>query len=228
MHRATSIRRAPMAVAWTFCAIAAAGTAWAVSNPAFKLRSPLLAATPGGVSKSGTNTLGLPYRLKPGMSNAKDLMDDIGFSFVSNVQRYVAATNTLQTYTGRKGGGQAFPLVPGEGYYVKMNTTVTYTIVGTEDRAAQVVLRAADGGATSLYGVTLFAPPYDLVAGDAKALMDDIGFSSVADVQRFATATDGLQVYTGRKGSGPNFPIVRGEAYFIKMNTTVNYAPSRY
>jgi hypothetical protein len=47
-------------------------------------------------------------------------------------------------------------------------------------------------------------------------------------VQKFLKATDGLQVYTGRKGSGPDFALAPGEAYFIKMAATVNYSPSHY
>jgi hypothetical protein len=58
--------------------------------------------------------------------------------------------------------------------------------------------------------------------------MDDIGFASVLSVQKFLKATDGLQVYTGRKGAGPDFALAPGEGYFIKMATTVNYNPSHY
>ncbi len=58
--------------------------------------------------------------------------------------------------------------------------------------------------------------------------MDDIGLANVASVQKFLKSSDGLQTYTGRKGSGADYPLTPGEAYFVKMNTTVNYTPSHY
>jgi len=36
------------------------------------------------------------------------------------------------------------------------------------------------------------------------------------------------QVYTGRKGSGPDFPLVPTECYFVRMTTTTAYLPSHY
>jgi hypothetical protein len=50
----------------------------------------------------------------------------------------------------------------------------------------------------------------------------------VASVQGFVTETDGLRVYTGRKGSPPDFPIDPCKSYFVKMKTTVSYIPSHY
>ena len=58
--------------------------------------------------------------------------------------------------------------------------------------------------------------------------MNDIGFASVANVQNFDTSTDGLALYTGRKGSPPNFNLDPGAGYFVKMNSTVSYVPSHY
>ena len=71
---------------------------------------------------------------------------------------------------------------------------------------------------------------YRSLATNAKELMDDIGLASVANVPRFIEATDGLEVYTGRKTGGVPvpFPLTPGEAYFIRRNTTVNYIPAHY
>ena len=71
---------------------------------------------------------------------------------------------------------------------------------------------------------------YRSLATNAKELMDDIGLASVANVPRFIEATDGLESYTGRKtGSLPvPFPLTPGEAYFVRMKTTVNYIPAHY
>lgn len=202
------------------------GSLVTASNMGFKLNYSLSQAA-AGTSKTGTNVLALPDNRQSGLNDAKNLMDDIGFAQVQNVQRFLKATDTLQVYTGRKGGGTAFPLVAGEGVYVKMNTTVNYIAVGSDDPAVAYSLNATAAG-TSKTGTNFFAYNYHQTAGDAKQLMDDVGFAQVQNVQRFLKATDTLQVYTGRKGGGTAFALVPGEAYYIKMNTTVNYSPSHY
>jgi len=96
------------------------------SNMGFKLNY-TLQATLAGTSKSGQNLLALPDLRQTGVNTAKNLMDDIVLANVTNIQKYLKATDTLQTYTGRKGAGADFSLVPGEAYLIKMNTTVNYT-----------------------------------------------------------------------------------------------------
>ena len=60
-------------------------------------------------------------------------------------------------------------------------------------------------------------------------LLSDIGGTAVVtNVQGFLEASDGLQVYTGVKGSDPDFNLVPGEAYFVRMGSTVNYVPSHF
>ena len=64
---------------------------------------------------------------------------------------------------------------------------------------------------------------------DGDDLILDIGLANVQNVQQFLEATDGLAIYTGRKGSpDPDFALVAGEAYFVKMSTTVSYTPSHF
>ena len=203
-----------------------AGTLLA-SNMGFKLNY-TLNQTAGGVSNSGTNTLALPDNRQSGVADAKNLMDDITFANVANVQKFLEASDTLQTYTGRKGGGTAFPLTSGEAVFVKMNTSVNYIVVGSDDPALAYSLNATQGGVSNS-GTNFFAYNYHQTSADAKQLMDDIGFANVQQVSKYLKATDALQTYTGRKGSpGGNFTLVPGEGYFVKMGTTVNYTPSHY
>lgn len=181
----------------------------------------------GAGSYSGTNTINLPYDLGPNLVNAKNLMDDITFANVFSVSKFLKATDSLQSYTGRKNGGTAFPLTAGECYYVRMNTTTNYTVVGSHMPTLAVTLNAAEAG-VSYSGNNFVSLPFNITARNAKELMDDIGFANVFSVSRFLRATDTLQSYTGRKGSGPVFPISYDECYYIKMITTVNYIPSHY
>lgn len=196
------------------------------SNMGFKLNYSLN-ATQVGVSKSGTNVLALPDNRQAGVVDAKNLMDDIGFANTQSVQKFLEATDGLQAYTGRKGTGAVFALTGGDGVFVKMNTTVNYIAVGSDDPALSYALNATQVG-VSKSGTNFYAYNYHQTAADAKQLMDDIGFANTQSVQKFLKATDGLQAYTGRKGTGAVFTLAPGEAYFIKMNTTVNYTPSHY
>jgi len=205
-------------------AVALTGSALVASNMGFKLNYTLSA--PGAGSNSGTNTLALPDNRQTGMADAKNLMDDIGFASVTNVQKFLAATDTLTAYTGRKAGGTAFPLLAGSGYYVKMATAVNYIVVGSDDPAVAYALSAPGAGSNS--GTNFFAYNYHQTAADAKALMDDIGFANVTNVQKFLKASDTLTAYTGRKAGGTAFALTPGEAYYVKMATTVSYTPSHY
>ena len=84
-------------------------------------------------------------------------------------------------------------------------------------------------GAGSNSGTNFFSAPYHTTSTTALDLMNDIGFASVQNIQRFLEATDGLETYTGRKGTpAPNFNLVPGEAYFIRMGSTVSYTPSHF
>jgi len=205
-------------------AVALTGSALVASNMGFKLNYTLSQA--GAGSNSGTNSLALPDNRQTGLADAKNLMDDIGFLNTTNVQKFLAATDTLQVYTGRKSGGTAFPLAAGQGVFIKMATTVNYIVVGSDDPTIAYALTQAGGGSNS--GTNFFAYNYHQTAADAKALMDDIGFLNVTNIQKFLKATDTLQVYTGRKSGGTAFVLTPGEAYFVKMATTVNYTPSHY
>ena len=86
-------------------------------------------------------------------------------------------------------------------------------------------------GAGSNSGTNVIALPFNRQTGidTANALIGDIGLANVQNVQQFLEATDGLETYTGRKGTpAPNFNLVPGEAYFIRMGSTVSYTPSHF
>ena len=96
------------------------------SNMGFKLNYRLESAAAAG-SLSGTNTMGLPYNAQAGLVTANNLITDIGLANVANMQDFVEATDSFNIYTGRKGSPSPdFALVPGAGYFIKMNATVNY------------------------------------------------------------------------------------------------------
>lgn len=177
---------------------------------------------------SNTHAIALPYIPKQGVTSAQALMDDIGFEQVLNVQRLMRETDSIYVYTGRKGSSPDFPLEAGEGYFVRVNTAVTYPVVGSHDPSVSIDLLGA-GPPESNSGANFIALPYHSAAELASDLMNDIGFAYVAWVAWFDPRTDSLNLYTGRKGSAPDFYLHPGAAYWVKMNATVeNFVPTHY
>jgi hypothetical protein len=213
-------------------AVALTGSALVASNMGFKLNYSLDqtgAPVPGGTSKSGTNVIALPDNRQSGLNTSIDLMNDIGFTGTANVQRFSELNVGLEVSSGRKGSPNLnFNLAAGEAYYVAMTTTTPYIIVGSDDPAITYQLNAIQAG-VSKSGTNFYAYNYHQTAADSISLMNDIGFTGTANIQRFIENSNGLEVYTGRKGSpNLNFPLVPGEGYFVVMTATVNYAPSHY
>jgi len=196
------------------------------SNMGFKLNY-TLNQTLAGTSRSGTTTLALPDLRQTGLNTAKNLMDDVTLANVANVQRWVKTADGVALYTGRKGSAADFSLTAGEGIFLKMNTATNYIVVGSDDPTLAYTLNATQAS-VSRSGTNLYAYNYHQTAATAKGLMDDIGLANVANVQRWVKTADGVALYTGRKGSAADFNLTPGEAYFVKMNTTVNYTPSHY
>jgi len=213
-------------------AVALTGTALVASNMGFKLNYQIAQANFPVVygRDSGTTALALPDNRQTGLNDAKALMDDIGFPAVLEVNKFLKSSSGLVTYTGRKGGPLAFPLVAGEGYRIKVQTTVNYIVVGSDDPSLSTTFFQANApivdGRDS--GTTDFAYNYHQTAANAKQLMDDIGFPAVLEVNKFLKSSSGLITYTGRKGGPLAFALVPGEGYRIKVQTTVNYIPSHY
>ena len=207
------------------------------SNMGFKLNYTLVKAgdaVTGGTSLSGRQLIALPDNRQSGLNNAKNMIDDIGLAATQRVERYRASTDLFEFYTGRVLAGQTnFALAAGEGYRVRMNSTVNYIMVGSDDPAAIYTLAkagdAVPAGGTSLTGRQLYAYNYHQTAVNAKNLLDEIGLANTQRVERYLTTTDLFAFYTGRVLAGQtNFTLTPGEAYRIRMNTTVAYTPSHY
>jgi len=202
------------------------------SNMGFKLNYVMNSSGASPLSKSGTTTIALPDNRQAGLNTAKQLMDDVGLANVTNVQKYLIATDTTQAYTGRRGNtsAQDFALASGEGYFAKMATTTNYIVVGSDNPTLASNLYAPGTVPVSKSGTNLFAYNYHQTAATAKGLMDDIGLASVTNVQKYLVATDTTQAYTGRRGntSAQDFALTPGQAYFLKMTATMTYTPSHY
>ena len=90
--------------------------------------------------------------------------------------------------------------------------------------AKNAVLKMMAAAALTPEPVTLRNAPNISDVAILSEVMNDIGFAATGNIQRFIEATDGLEVYTGRKGSpNANFPLATGEAYFVNMIATTPY-----
>ena len=187
------------------------------SNMGFKLNRALLAGSDPG-SNSGTQTLGLPYNRQVGIDTASELFGDI--PGVQNIQAYNTATDGYLFYSF---GSPDFALEAGRGLFVKAGQNTNYIVVGSHDPSAVIQLESA--GAASNSGTNLYAPPYHATAATAEALFQELGGANVQNIQGYNTATDGFNFYSF--GSA-DFNINPGEAYFVKMGSTLAYSPSHY
>ena len=208
-----------------------AGGVLVASNMGFKLNY-LLDGPGGNGSASGTSTVALPYYQQTNLNNAEDLINDInavaGTPVVASVARFVKSTDGLEAYTGFSGVN--FLLVQGEGYFVTVNATVNYIVVGSHNPSLVINLEGPGGARASASGTNLWSYPYHSTKGFAEDLIAEIdgaaGSSVVDSVARFVRTNDGLEAYTGF--SGVNFPLQAGEAYFITVNADVSFLPAHY
>jgi len=85
---------------------------------------PRIAVTLAGpeTAMNGDNRYAPPYHAKAKTAGA--LIHDVGSTFVGTVTRWIAASDSLQTYDGTTGAD--FALVPGQSYLLRVNQTVEY------------------------------------------------------------------------------------------------------
>jgi hypothetical protein len=76
----------------------------------------------GGASASGTNLFAPPYHATS--AKASQLFVEIGTTNVQNIQRYNTQTDIYEPYAF---GAPDFNINPGEGYFIKMGTTLAYS-----------------------------------------------------------------------------------------------------
>jgi hypothetical protein len=210
------------------------------SNMGFKLNY-LMDAPTNNSSKSGTNSLALPYNQQTSLVTASDLRDDINTTAgnptgVVSITKFIRTNDGLVTYTGASEATN-FTLTAGEGYRVQLNTTISFVnliVVGSHDPAKIIDLHAP-GTASSKSGTNDFAYPYHGVASNASDLRDEINTqagvgTAVVSITRFIRTNDGLVTYTGASDA-TNFTLTPGESYRVQINTTVagvGYLPQHY
>jgi hypothetical protein len=208
-----------LVVVGTAAAIMAGGL-WA-SNMGFKLNYPLQ-ATQGGVSKTGRQTIGLPYNRQVGIDMASQLLADItngGVSAIS-LEKFVPVSDTNATYPGATAD---YALEAGVGYLVRVGSTGSYIIVGSHDPGFTVQLKKAAGG-ISKTGRNRYAHPYHGVSDMASELLAEISPNGIS-VERFVPLSDTNATYPG---AAPDFALVPGQAYMVRVSNNHNFVPAHY
>jgi hypothetical protein len=191
----------------------------------FKLTYQMLGASNTG-SATGTNSFSMPFNAQSGITNARQLIDDIGSTDVQNVQRLIESSDNYDIY-GSQTGGNNFGITSCEGYLVKMINDTNYVVVGSHAPSFCCNLNAFAAG-VSATGTNLFSMPYHHTAANARNLIDDIGSTDCQNVQKFVESSDNWDIYGSTTG-GNNFSLVPGEAYLVKMvNDNSCYRPSHF
>ena len=113
------------------------------SNMGFKLNYPLQ-NTQSGVSKTGRNTIGLPYNRQVGIDTASQLLADVSAGGISAIQleQFNKQFDTNEPYPGPAGD---FGLVASEAYLLRVTTSGDYIIVGSHDPGLGISLLAMYG-----------------------------------------------------------------------------------
>jgi hypothetical protein len=196
------------------------------SNMGFKLNYQMDAGL------TGTNTIALPFNQMTGLTDAKDLIDDINATGsptgqVVNIQQWDPTADALTTYAGAPTDPPAFLLNKGEAYFAKVGATTDYVIVGSHDPAKVLTLVAG------LTGTNFFAPPYHKTVVDAKDLIDEINANGnptgqVVNIQQWDPATDALTTYAGAPTDPPAFLLPVGEGVYVKVGAGITYTPSHF
>ncbi len=191
------------------------------SNMGFKISYGFVAAATG-VSKTGRQTLGLPYLRKPGLDTASDLYQNIQSQGIAalSIERFDPLNDSNSPYPGPAGD---FSLASGEGYLIRVASDGDYKIVGSHDPDVQITFKAGAAG-ISKTGRNFFAPPYHALATTASELLQEIGPVAV-QVERFSPLTDTYSPYPGPAG---DFSLSRGEAYLVRVVQDVTYVPGHY
>ena len=195
------------------------------SNLGFKLNYQMPnAAGQGGAPANGTNALALPFNRQSGIDTASQLLNDIGSADTINIQRYLENSNSIETFSG--GGTPDFNLVAGEGLFIRMGATVNYIVVGSNDPSLSIPLdSAATQGGAPANGTNYYAYAYHSTASTASELLNEIGSTAVINIQRYLESSNSIETFSG---AGPNFNLIPGEAYFVRMGSDVAYTPSHY
>jgi hypothetical protein len=233
------MKRAFVVAALGLVAVLVAGGLVA-SNMGFKLNYALDGPT-SNASKTGTNTISLPYNQQTSIVTAENLIDDIAadagdignlLPTVASVFRQIRTTDSPEIYTGFSGTN--FTITPGEGYAVVISANasplaVNYIVVGSHDPSLGTVLDGpTDNGSKT--GTQLWSYPYHSTAANAEDLINEINAAGgvVASVFHSLRTSDTPEIYTGF--SGVNFTLVPGEAYSIVMASGggVTFTPSHY
>jgi hypothetical protein len=114
-----------------------------------------------------------------------------------------------------------FPIDPldGRAYLVRVNTSGELKINAIDGTSPVTLLGPAFGLSNS--GTHTISLPWATPLDDASDLLSDIGPSAVM-VGKYETGCDTIAPYPG----GPDFNIVPGEGYFVRVVADTIYTPS--
>jgi len=188
---------------------------------------------PGGTSLTGSYWLAMPaeaVRVTPAGGVEVNLVNcgtflsanPNGMLNIPNATRFARFERSTNTFVDCAcPGPNCFSLVSGDAYLLQISAASTFSIFGSH---AYTMIPLLGPGAGSLDGTNLISLPWPTSLSAASQLQQSVGFANTTSVQRYLTASDALQVYTGRKGGGLDFPLYDTVGYAVRVASTTYWA----
>ncbi len=208
-------RRVTALVVMAGAAIVATGGLLA-SNMGFKLNYTLTKS--GAGSKSGRQSIGLPYNRQVGIDKASHLLADVTAGGVAALQ--LEKFNMINDSNSPYPGVSDFDLEKGVGYLLRVNQSGPYIIVGSHDPGYAVPLTKAGAGSKS--GRNRYAHPYHGVSATASELLAELSPDGL-QVERFNPSNDSNTPYPAT-----DFALVPGQAYLVRVVNNKSFIPDHY
>jgi len=165
------------------------------------------------VLEAGYNMWSMPIEI-PGLT-ARDVLSKFPSTAVSMIMR--DASGVYKTYKLSYGSDNNFPVVFGQGYYIKVTEKTRFSLTGVREQSSTVTLQAG----------------YNLVGYDtlkwttASDLLNHVGPGCIATKVVYLDKDTGQYVtYRLSYGSDGNFVVSPGTAYFIYVAEMIDPSQS--
>jgi hypothetical protein len=224
-------------------AVLAIGSAAIASNMGFKISISL--TTTG----DGNNFISIPYYWtpptwgsdpSPGSATASDLIYDINSAATNTLlKKYDPTTGsyTSRAKTALGWSGTDFAILPGVGYVAKVPSAVDYICVGSHNPSLVITLSTAGDGNNLVSIPYHFTPktwtitdpsPSSITASDIIWDVNSAATNTLCKRYDSSTGSFVARAKTALGWSGTDFSMKAGEAYVIKVPSTVDWTPSHY
>lgn len=174
---------------------------------------------------AGTNVnwLSLPYNTP--YRRASDIANALGIGRIDVVGKWDPVLQSSIVYYYARGGwrGTDFPIVAGDGLYIGIVASFTWSVVGTDMDAT----RTFTMNPPAVPDVNWVGLPFTGIYGTASAIANELTSAKVAEIGLWDSATQSVLrwYWTGSAWAGTDFAIDPGAGVYIIISTTFSWTP---